>query len=247
MNESTFHPISAAFTQAGPRPPETASRAEKKNYAEALSRQLATCIANALRKSFPGITPDPSGAHQEAPARTSKGVKKLDINYSTPQLGLGLGVSIKTLNFRDGRSRRYTKNFTRVDNELRAEAMDYHTRQPYAVLAGVVFLPMDACDDARAEPSSFGRAVQLFRLRAGREKPVDVSELFESFHIALYDYALMRSDPMSSETCIFFDALNAPPRARRPTRDEYYLFDEFVQQVRFCYDRRNRPPVIWAD
>jgi hypothetical protein len=135
------------------------SQAEKKNYAERLSRLLATRIANGLRRDFDGITPDEQGREQESRARTAKGFKKLDVNYSKPEIGLGLGVSIKTLNFRDARSNRYTKNFTRIDNELRAEAHDYHERQPYAVMVAVVFLPADSCSDASIrEPSSFGQA-----------------------------------------------------------------------------------------
>src|SRR5579871_4525203 len=113
----------------------TRTREEKKNYAERLSRLLATKIASILRDDFPGITPHEDGTRQDSKARTAKGYKKLDINYSTPQLGLGLGVSVKTINFRDPENPRYTKNYTRVDNELRAEASDYHERQPYAVMA----------------------------------------------------------------------------------------------------------------
>lgn len=84
------------------------------------------------------------GFGQESRARTGKGLKKLDVNYSTIELGLGLGLSIKTINFRDAKTKRYTKNYTRVDNELRAEAADYHERQPYSVLCAVIFLPFDA-------------------------------------------------------------------------------------------------------
>src|SRR5690606_35793072 len=98
-------------------PGEKASRSDKKNYAERLSRHLATAFANALRGEFPGIKPDPDGKGQESNARTAKGVKKLDVNYSTPELGLGLGVSIKTLNYKDASTNRYTKNITRIDNE----------------------------------------------------------------------------------------------------------------------------------
>jgi hypothetical protein len=110
----------------------TAAASEKKNYAERLSRALANRVAQHLRSAFPNILPDADGKGQESQARTSKGYKRLDVNYSTPELGLGLGVSIKTINFTDGRSKRYTKNYTRADGELRAEASDYHERQPYA-------------------------------------------------------------------------------------------------------------------
>jgi hypothetical protein len=164
------------------------TQAEKKNYAELLSRHLAKRFADALRGDFPGILPDAAGSGHESRARSSKGIKKLDVNYSTPELGLGLGVSIKTINFPDARSRRYTKNLTRVDAELRAEASDYHERQPWAVMIAVVFLPIDSCDDAgRASPSSFGKAVQLFRFRAGRQSPTASPTLFERVFLGLYD------------------------------------------------------------
>ena len=66
-------------------------------------------------------------------------------------------ASIKTIGFRDRGTGRYTKNYTARDNELRAEAEDYHLRQPYAVLAGLLFLPADAANDGRTAraPSSF--------------------------------------------------------------------------------------------
>ena len=88
------------------------TRTDKKNYAELLSRALAQRFADALRSSFKGILPNPDGSGQESKARTGKGLKKLDVNYSTVELGLGLGVSIKTINFRDPKTRRYTKNYT---------------------------------------------------------------------------------------------------------------------------------------
>ena len=185
------HPISAAFLAAGSRPSASAKRSDKENYAESLSRPLAQYFADVLRLHFPGIVPDEEGRGQESRARTAKGFKRLDVNYSTPELGLGLGVSIKTLNYRDARSRRYTKNFTRVDNELRAEAVDYHVRQPWAVLEGVLFLPLDACDDGDGAPSSFGQAIRIFRHRAGREGPEDPPELFERFFVGLYDFDCM--------------------------------------------------------
>jgi hypothetical protein len=181
--------IDRELRYAGERDLVAASSAtDKKNYAEMLSRALSQRFADALRETFEGILPDPGGFGQESRARTGKGLKKLDVNYSTVELGLGLGVSIKTINFRDPRTRRYTKNYTRVDNELRAEAADYHERQPYAVLCAVVFLPLDACDDGgKAAPSSFGQAIQIFRHRAGREKPVDDPTLFERVLVGLYN------------------------------------------------------------
>src|SRR5262245_42608206 len=98
--------------KAVPCPESSAGAAAKKNYAERLSRAIATKVATGLRPHFPGILPDESDKGHESKARTSKGFKKLDVNYSTPELGLGLGVSVKTVNFRDRKSARYTKNYT---------------------------------------------------------------------------------------------------------------------------------------
>lgn len=232
-----------ALKQAEPRPAADASQAEKKNYAQRLSTAIATLIANRLRPHFPNITPDPDGGRQEAPARTSKGVKKLDVNYSTPELGLGLGVSIKTINFRDPKTKRYTKNYTRADNELRAEALDYHVRQPYAVLIALVFLPLDSCSDANigsrieAGVSSFGQSVRIFRHRAGREKPKDEEQLFERVFMGLYE--------VGSDDARFFDVLRAPPRRGIPRKT--IDIAQLVREILKTYGERNDPAFEWAD
>jgi hypothetical protein len=188
----------------------------KKNWSESFSRALAILFANSLRADFEGITPDEFGRRQERPARTNRGYKKLDVGYATEELGLALGLSVKSINFRDENSERYTKNYSRNDNELRAEAMDYHRRQPYAVLAGVLMLPIDSCDDGDATPdgeSSFAAAVRYFRRRAGRYPPIGDADLFESFFIGLYDQA----SPDGSND-FFFDVFDSPPKKGRPVR-----------------------------
>jgi hypothetical protein len=198
---------------------------EKKNFAEALSRALAQRFADCLRVTFVGVLPRADGSGQESKARTGKGLKRLDVNYSTLELGLGLGVSIKTINFRDATSGRYTKNFTRADNEFRAEAADYHQRQPFSVLCAVFFLPRDSCDDGGGnDPSSFGHAVKTFRFRAGREQPIGDPTLFERFFIGLYDTALGSFGDVG-----FFDATDAPPKQGRPKR--LIGFGELIQQI----------------
>lgn len=232
-----------AFRAAGERPTEGTSTA-KKNYAEQLSRNLAMLFANRLRNDFPEITPDEEGRHHEKPARTAKGTKKLDVNYSHPDIGLGLGVSIKTLNFRDADSGRYTKNYTRIDNELRAEALDYHERQPWAVLGAVIFLPVDACDDynprARKEASSsFGQAIKVFRYRGNRSCPTDAGQLFERVFVGLY--AIDEDDPWDVR---FFDVMQAPPRSGRPSNT--MSLDEVLAEIVRIYIGRNDPPFLWA-
>jgi hypothetical protein len=195
-----------------------------------------------LRGSFPGILPDSDGKGQESKVRSSKGFKKLDVNYSTVELGLGLGVSIKTINFRDPGTKRYTKNYTRVDGELRAEASDYHERQPYAVMVAVIFLPIDSCDDGgiAAGPSSFGQAIQVFRFRSGRDSSKEPAMLFERVLIGLYE-----TDPGRFGDVVFFDTMSSPPRNGRPATA--LAFSDAIERIVDTYDRRNSPRFEWAD
>ena len=237
-----------AFSAAEPRPPSNGPRQDKKNYAERFSRALAIHFANALRPSFPTITPDAEGRGQESRARARKNYKKLDVGYSTNELGLALGVSIKTLNFPDAASERFTKNYSRVDNELRAEATDYHERQPYAVLIGVLYLPIESCDDAnrgrKAERgvSSFGAAVRFFRDRAGRTPPLDAPDKFERFFIGLYESA--GAQPGGT---VYFDVMRPPPRSRRLRENEGMTFQQIIAEIQQTYDSINNPPFQWAE
>jgi len=180
----------------------------------------------------------------ESLASSLKGVKRLDVNFSTIRLGLGLGVSIKTLNFRDPRSKRYTKNVSRIDNELRAEASDYHVRQPYAVLAAIVFMPRDCAFDAGAAAdahSSFGHACQTFRFRTGRVNPTDSAELFERVYIALYE----AEDEETLGRLVCFDVSSLPPRKGLPSRA--MSFPEVIKNIEIAFFERNAPKRLWED
>ena len=234
--------LKEAFRNAAPRPAASAPRSEKKNYAERLSRQLARVFADELRPYFSGILPDEHGKGQESRARTSKGFKKLDVNYSTLQLGLALGLSVKTINFPDPKTKRFTKNYSRNENELRAEATDYHKRQPWAVLVAVIFLPLSSCDDATPKleqgASSFGSAVRFFRNIALRRSVDDDADRFEAVYIGLYD---------DDGSVRFFNVEHAPPKRRRPSESETYDLATLISQIRDVYDRRNSPPFTWAD
>jgi hypothetical protein len=240
IDDSLLHELQ----EAGVKPAHGADQASKKNWSERFSRELARKFADALREQFHEILPDGKGRRQESHARTSRGYKKLDVNYSIPELGLALGISIKTINFRDPRSKTYKKNLTRVDNELRAEAKDYHHRQPFAVLVAVLFLPADAAVDTsegRTSPSSFGSAVQHFRYRANRQDPKNEDELFERMFVALYE----ESGPSRGD-CAFFDVMEAPPRVGRPAAEKLLTFGQVIAAIIETYDLRNDPPFRWA-
>lgn len=231
----------ASRSRRGPARGET-DRERKKNFAENLSRRLAQSVADALRARFPGITPTADGRQHERRTRSAKGVKKLDVNYSTPDLGLGLGVSIKTITAKDPKGGRFGKNFTRIDNELRAEAKDYHQRQPYAAMVAMVFLPEAACiDGSDKTPSSFGSAVRQFRYRANRRNPSNEEERFERVFVACYADAGSRR----GETW-FLDVMTPPPRNGRPVASARLGFAEVLEEIARTYDMRNDPPFEWA-
>jgi hypothetical protein len=231
--------VAEALQYAGPRP-------EKSNttYGRYFSDALAQVVANALRtRGFHGVLPDESGQGLESQSRTSHGFKKLDVNYSTPEMGLGLGISIKSINFRDPTSARYTKNYSRNDNELRAEAMDYHQRQPYSVLAACLFLPIDSCDDGssgsedEAGISSFGAAVRYFARRSPRGSVRDEVDLFEKMFICVYS---------EDGGARFYDVERPrPPKEGRPSIDETVSFDGFIEAIAKTYDERNNPGWEW--
>lgn len=220
------------------KPSNDADRAAKKNYAEKLSRFLAWTLADALREDFPSVLPKADGSYQESRAGSAKGLKKLDVNVSTPELGLALGISIKTISFPDPQTKKFTKNYTRNDMELRAEASDYHVRQPYSVLIGILFLPIDACLDANersSDPlSSFAKAVRHFSSRAGRKGPSDSVEKFEGFFVALYE--------AHTDECWlkFFDVESyKPPRFGRPKPESGLSTKDFLEAIKMKYEERN--------
>lgn len=235
--------ISAALEKADQAAVGKTDQAKKKNFAERLSRELAQLFADMLRRDFPGITPTENGEQHERRTRTARGVKKLDVNFSTPDLGLGLGLSIKTINAVDERSQRFTKNFTRIDNELRAEAKDYHERQPFAVMIAVIFLPSAACSDGNdATASSFGCAVQIFKHRAGRTHARDEEDLFERIFVACYE-----ETGVNRGRTWFFDTSKAPPRTGMPLVASRLTAEQLIAEILAAYRGRNDPPEVWAD
>lgn len=159
-------------------------RGEKKNFAQRLSTAIAQKVAEALRKDFPGIQPSSDGAGHESLSKTAGGLKKIDVNYSSSRSGLELAISIKTVNFKDEKTNRYTKNTKRMDGELRAEAEDVHKRQPYAVVVAYLFLPIEAATDGKV--SSAKHNAETLVLRAGRTDTKNEHSLVELAFMGLY-------------------------------------------------------------
>lgn len=222
-----------------PRPTIESSREQKKNYGERLSRAASIWFANALRPRYKGITPEEDGTQQERKIGSARGAKKLDVAYSTAALGLSLGLSMKSISFRDPKTQRYTKNYSRNDNELRAEAIDYHQRQPYAVLVGVLFLPEDCYYDGKltkrgtTTDSSFHAVLPYFRQRAGRRDTKNDNGLFERFFVGVYD--------ATTGAIRFFNVMDPPPQQHPPAPDDSLSFDQVLQEITKAYEERNSP------
>lgn len=231
-----------------PRPDSDSPQGEKTKYAVRFADRMAEELAADLAPLFPGIE-----ASTARTAPSSKGKKQLDINFSTPKLGLALGISLKSVHIREGgNAGRYTHNMKRNDEELGIEATIYHERQPYAVMVAILFLPFDSCLDAKTKttPSSFGSWVRKLRARVGRSEPDDRTSLFEKGYIGLYE--------PDGGALAFFDIQAAPPKQGIPRRDgelsgtdgfprRLLSYEELTGQIYAAYQQRNHTEFRWED
>lgn len=173
--------------ELGPRPPDNASRVSKRNYAQRLSGKIAETIsADLRRRGLENCVPDPGGSGEHTFAG-GIGSKKVDVSWALKETGLLLGLSIKTINHPDGRSKNYQKNLTNRRGDMLFESVTLHRRFPYAVLGGFLFLHEGANqDDTDRRQSTFLNAHDRFRIFTNREDPGDREEQYEQLYIALY-------------------------------------------------------------
>ena len=240
--------VREVLAAAEPRPERSDSWQKKGAYAVRFADAAAAAIAVDLAPRMRGIE-----ASSKRVATSALGAKQLDVNFSTPATGLALGISLKSVHIREATgAQRYTHNKKRNEEELRIEAIGYHKRQPYAVMVGVLFLPFDSCDDAKAGSSSFGSWVRHLRPYSGRQGPHDDVDRFEKIYIALYE-------PDGTDMR-FFDVDCAPPKAGRPRRDGSLYGDsdsglprrtlsytEFLDAIHDAYTARNKVEFHWDD
>lgn len=67
----------------------------------------------------------------------------------TEESGLILACSVKTLMFKDGKTKNYQKNLTNRRGDLLIEAVTLHRRFPYSVIAGFLFLDAGAAEERK--------------------------------------------------------------------------------------------------
>lgn len=206
-----------------PKPGDVATRIDKQRYSQRVSQITAQAFAEELRKrglekTLPATT---QAATTGAERRMSGGIgaKKVDVTWATEESGLLLGISIKSINFRDGRSGNYQKNLTNRRGDMLFEAVTLHRRFPYAVLGGVMLLDEGAGKDhTEKRKSTFLNAHNRLSLFTGRTDPAGREEQFEALFIGL-----LNGD---AGTCTFF-----PVGAPETHVSLESLFDQLVQMT----------------
>jgi hypothetical protein len=183
----------AALKGLPAKPADTAAAPDKKRYSELMSAAVAVALAEACRDR---------GLDEARPARPGEvglsgaerrlaggiGAKKVDVSFTTEESGLVLGISVKTINFRDRRSNNFQKNLTNRRADMLIEAVTLHRRFPYAVLSGILLIDAQANTDHTAtRRSTFTNAHQRLRLFTGRPDPAGREEQFERLYICLVD------------------------------------------------------------
>ncbi len=182
--------LADALAAVGDRPDDSAPQAAKKGYSERVSARIALAIAEELRaRGMDGARPAPPGAGDSGAERRMAGgigAKKVDVTWATEESGLLLGISIKTINYRDSRTGNFQKNLTNRRGDMLIEAVTLHRRFPYSVLGGLFFFDAGAASDGTGRRrSTFENAHMRFRLFTGRDDPAGRDEQFESFHLVL--------------------------------------------------------------
>ncbi len=185
--------LAEALKSLPEKPPDTANQSAKKAYSEQVSRVVAESIAEELRKrgmkecrpAGPNVV-GLSGAERRLAGGI--GAKKVDVSWSTEESGLLLGVSIKSINFRDGKTKNFQKNLTNRRGDMLFEAVTLHRRFPYSVLAGLIFLDKDAnTDGTKKRLSTFRNAHHRFKMFTGRTDPQGRDEQYELLVLLLID------------------------------------------------------------
>ena len=185
--------LAAAVATLPPKPDDGARQPEKKAYSERLSRVLALAFAEELRlRGMTGARPAAPGELGDSGAERriagGIGAKKVDVTWATEESGLILGISIKTINFRDAKTRNFQKNLTNRRADMLMEAVTLHRRFPYAVLAGFFFFDKEAESDATEKRrSTLHNAHARLRLFTGRNDPAGRDEQYERLYLVLLD------------------------------------------------------------
>lgn len=237
--------LTRALQTLPPKPGDTAAQADKKRYSEQVSEVVAQAFAEELRqRGMEEARPAPPGELDASGAerRMSGGIgaKKVDVTWATEESGLLLAISVKSINFRDGRTANYQKNLTNRRGDMLFEAVTLHRRFPYAVIAGVFFFDKGAADDGTERRSStFNNANHRFQMFSGRTDPSGRDEQYEQMFLVLLDsdttppstrlFAVGEGAPVPIELSVAFDRLVKTVADRNP--DFYECVNGDIRKV----------------
>ncbi|KXX66400.1 MULTISPECIES: hypothetical protein [Marichromatium] len=243
--------IADALRQAGARP-EGGDQNQKRGWSERFANACAVAIARTIAEAreLRGKTVRPVDPDQgvEPLVPLGSGVsKRIDVTVTDPLLGLEIGVSLKGLNFRDGRSGNYDKNLTGRLYELGDEVRVVHEHLPHAFMAGVFFLPLGAVDDKQNGNSSFANAVYKLARRTGRIDP-SLAHHAPRCDIAFVALYTTGSEPEGFPPGLvrFLDVTEqAPPRRGRPRVHTTLSLQEAVERI--VARATVQDDVLWAD
>jgi len=195
-------------------------RDRRKRWSELFAGATARMLADELRRHRAigrrfRVAPAADGSGQETfwPLGYRSG-KRIDVVVAGELSGLQLGVSLKGLNFRDDESGNYDKNLTGRLYELADELTTVHRHLPRATMAGVIFVPVEACWDKPSGQSSFAHAVLELRRRSGRQAG-DPSHLNRCDFAAVGLYS-WRGGGIARGVVRFLPATEPPPRSGLP-------------------------------
>ncbi|WP_025324117.1 hypothetical protein [Deferrisoma camini] len=163
-----------------PAPGANGTRAEKKNYTEALSSQVTEALADAFREAgLPGVRA-PRGRDKQFMG--GYGTKGVDAYLSDEKHGLLLSSGTKGLLYD------VPKNLKNRYRDMVMEALELHKRFPYAVCGHLLFLGKSEADrTSKAFGTVLGEAVALLQGISGRTRPDEPPELYEVVGVTLLD------------------------------------------------------------
>ncbi|WP_208453524.1 hypothetical protein [Burkholderia gladioli] len=185
--------LAEALKQLPTKPSESAPATDKKRYSELISQKVALAIADELRqRGLSGARPAGEGELGDSGAERRMagglGAKKVDVTWATEESGLLFAISVKTINFRDSKTKNFQKNLVNRRGDMLMEAMTLHRRFPYAVLGAFFFLDKGAeSDHTKTRRSTFLNAHARLQLFTGRSDPAGREEQFEKFYVLLLE------------------------------------------------------------
>jgi hypothetical protein len=226
------HWLDSALRRLPAKPSDSDKQALKKAYSEKLSHFLAVALGKELKTrgctsvrptSFSAVGSRAKGG-SGAERRIAGGIgsKKVDVSWATEESGLVLGISVKTVNFRDAKGH-FQKNLTNRRGDLLFESTTLHRRFPFAVLGGLFILDVGATSDGTAKrQTTFLNAHDRLRLFTGRSDIEGREEQFERLYVCVFDAS--RAKP--EEILKFYEAGD-------PSKDlpHEYVFSNLIHLV----------------